>query len=183
MKINFKAINYTILFAFSVSILSCKSNTQESTTEKSSVLPNGMRLTVFKTNKDKTSIGILTGTNYGTTHTYKYNVLLHEPDVNWSLGSGEPKNFLFCKDTIYIHYVNKNNYPITVTDSVTNSTTTKNNYKMESMYQKHVDNRYFFNLFGDDFWLDVSPKRYNKIKNSCEEYAIPNDGELTVTSK
>ncbi|MGJ8733035.1 MAG: hypothetical protein ACSHW4_07810 [Cellulophaga sp.] len=183
MKINFKAITHTILLAFSVTILSCKSNTQESTTEKSSVLPNGMRLTVLKTNKDQTSIGILTGTNYGTTHTYKYNVLLHEPDVSWSFSSGEPKNFLFCKDTTYIHYVNKNNYPITVTDSVANTTATENNYKIESMYQKHVDNRYFFNLFGDDFWLDITPERYNEIKNSCEEYAIPNDGELTVANK
>ncbi|APU09930.1 hypothetical protein A5M85_06430 [Cellulophaga lytica] len=182
MKSSFKTVTYICLLALGTTIFSCKSNTEESSTEKSLVLPNGMRLTVLKTNKDETSIGILTGSNYGTTHTYKYNVLLHEPDVNWSLGSGEPKNFLFCKDTIYIHYVNKNNYPISVTDSVTNTTAAKNNYKIESMYQKHVDNRYFFNLFGDDFWLDVSPKRYNEIKNSCDEYAIPNDGELTVTN-
>ncbi|MCL5246404.1 hypothetical protein M4I21_11325 [Cellulophaga sp. 20_2_10] len=180
MKFNFKIVTYICLLALSTTIFSCKSNTEESSSEKSLVLPNGMRLTVLKTNKDETSIGILTGTNYGTTHTYKYNVLLHEPDVNWNFGSGEPKNILICKDTTYIHYINKNSYPITVTDSVTNTTTTENNYKIESMYQKHVDNRYFFNLFGDDFWLDVTPKRYNEIKNSCEEYAIPNDGELTI---
>lgn len=183
MKIYFKTITYTILLAFSVTVLSCKSSTEETTTEKSSVLPNGMRLTVLKKNKDITSIGILTGSNYGTTHTYTYNVLLHEPDINWSYGSGEPKNFLFCKDTTYIHYANKNSYPTTVKDSITNTTTTEYHYKVENVYQKHIDNRYFFNLFGDDFWLDITPERYNQIKNSCNEYAIPNDGELVVVNE
>lgn len=183
MKIGLKTIAYICLVALSTTIFSCKSSTEESTTKKSSVLPNGMRLTVLKINKDKTSIGILTGTNYGTIHTYKYNVLLHEPDVNWSFGSGEPKNVLICKDTIYIHYTNKNRSSTTVTDSITNATNTTYNYKVENLYQKHIDNRYFFNLFGDDFWLDVTPERYNEIKNSCEEYAIPNDGELTVVNE
>ncbi len=178
-----KVYRHNYILVLCLLAFSCNNSVKETTSEKSVVLPNGIHLTVVKTNKYRTSVGILTNTNYGTTHSYKYNVLLNEPNINWSYGSGEPKNLLFCKDTTYIHYVNKNSYPIKVTDSITNTITTKYTHKVENMYQKYIDKRYFFNLFGDDFWLDITPERYNKIKNLCSEYVIPNDNELTLSQE
>lgn len=48
------------------------------------------------------------------------------------------------------------------------------------MYQKHIDERYFFKLMGDAYWVDVSEEEYNTVKESCPEFEVPNDGELII---
>lgn len=53
--------------------------------------------------------------------------------------------------------------------------------EVHNVYEKHIDERYFFKIFGDDYWTEISAEEYFSAKKSTKEYAIPNDNELTVT--
>jgi hypothetical protein len=146
------------------------------------MLPNGKHLVVEKITKETTSRGIITNHNYGTSHSFKYKLLLSKEDINWNSGSGEPKNILFCKDTIYIRYLKEKSIRTEYIDSVDN--TTKYNYHSEihEVFQKHIDKRYFFKLLGTDFWVDITSENYSSLKKSCDDYLIPNENELTLKS-
>ncbi|MEI6866142.1 hypothetical protein [Flavicella sp.] len=65
-------------------------------------------------------------------------------------------------------------------DSIDN--TTKYNYhsEIQEVFQKHIDERYFFKLFGNDFWVDIPSENYSFLKKSCEDYDIPSDNELSL---
>lgn len=158
----------------------CDKKVEEHTSKKSIVLSNGTHVAIEKTSTETTSIGILTKHNYGTIHTFKYRLHLKKNNVIWDLGTGEPKNLLICKDNLYIHYLNENSHRIEVKDTVTDSIQSSYITKVDNMYQKHIDERYFFKLLGEDYWLDVTSEEYSKLKKSCPEFEVPNDGELSI---
>ncbi len=162
-----------VLLLFSTN---CTHISNESTDTVSKILPNGQHLVVEKINKESTSIGIITKHNYGTTHSFSYSITLNDEDINWSGGSGEPKHLLFCKDTVYIHYLKKK----WVEDFLIDSLDVERNghFEIKDVYQKHIDKRYFFKLFGDAYWVETTLKNYMKQKLVCNEFEVPNDNEL-----
>lgn len=163
-------------------VISCNYNTEEILDKTSKILPNGKHIVVEKSTKETTSRGVFTNHNYGTSHRYSYTFLMPKEDINWNGGSGEPKNILFCKDTIYVRYLKEKSIRTKYIDSTDN--TTKYNYHSEihEAFQKHIDERYFFKLFGDDFWVDITSENYSSVKKSCDDYHIPNDNELALKS-
>lgn len=160
----------SLLILFSCIISSCNYSVVETIDKTSKQLPNGKHLVVNKINKETTKIGALTNHNYGTSHSFTYAVSIDPGDIEWDGGSGEPKEILFSKDTTYIQYVKKRH--ITV-DSVSR-------YQVFDIYEKHIDNRYFFKLFGDAYWVEISSEDYLTAKISGDQYLIPNDNELSI---
>lgn len=159
---------------------SCNYNTKENTDLTSKVLPNGKHIIIEKITKETTSHGIFSKHNYGTSHSFKYKFSISQEKIDWYGGSGEPKNILFCNDTIYIRYLKEKNITTNYIDSLNN--TTKYNYhsEIQEIFQKHIDKRYFFKLFGNDFWVDIASDDYYYLKKSCDDYPIPNDNELSL---
>jgi len=142
----------------------------------SKMLPNGQHLEVEKTNKETTSIGMITKHNYGTTHSFKYRIALDKMAIEWDGGSAEPKHLLFCKDTLYIHFLKNKWVEEEAIDSL--HKTSNNHYQIQDAYQVHIDERYFFNLLGDAYWVETTPDNYRKQKAICKEFEVPNDNEL-----
>jgi hypothetical protein len=160
--------------------ISCNYDTKEITNRTNKVLPNGKYLVVEKITTETTSRGIVTNHNYGTSHSFRYKLSLHQEDINWNGGSGEPKNILFCKDTIYIRYLKEKRSRTEYIDSISNTTKYYYHSEVLEVFQKHIDERYFFKIFGSDFWVDITPQHYASLKKSCEDYPIPNENELTL---
>ncbi|MBU2995786.1 hypothetical protein KO500_05045 [Cellulophaga baltica] len=160
--------------------ISCDENVEETVTKKSVILPNSKHITIEKKDTRTTSIGIFTKHNYGTKHNFKYNVFVNEGKINWDFGVGEPKHIVFCENNTYLHYLNEKIETEEIKDSITDSVEKIYTSKIQNNYQKFIDERYFFKLFGDVYWLDIPEEEYNTILNSCEEYDVPNDNELSI---
>lgn len=172
-KVAYCVITLSCLFS------SCNSETQETLDKTREVLPNGKRLVVEKTNKETTSTGIFTKHNYGTTHSYAYKISVNPGVIIWDERSGEPKSIIFCKDTTYIRYLKEKSIEA-YTDATDTTQSYNRHYETQEFYQKHIDERYFFKLFGTEYWEEISKENYSSIKNSCEVYKIPNDNELSL---
>ncbi|MDW7692638.1 hypothetical protein R9C00_12115 [Flammeovirgaceae bacterium SG7u.111] len=173
----------SLLYILALFILTnCNYETEKSIDITSKILPNGMIMVIKKTNKETTATGMITKHNYGTSHSFRYNISFDHGDIIWEGGSGEPKNILFCKDTMYIRYLKEKSIKVEYTDSVDNTIKADYHYEIREVYQKHIDGRYFFKLFGDEYWVDIMPENYPHQREFCEEYPIPNDGELSLDS-
>lgn len=172
-------IGYLLTFVF---LFSCDSEVKETIDKKTELLPNGKRLIVEKTNKETTQIGIFSKHNYGTSHTFKYKISINPGDINWDGGNGEPKHLLFCEDTIYMRSFKEKSVRVEYNDSIDNKEEVKYHYEIKEVFQKHIDERYFFKLFGDDYWIDISQEEYTSKIESCNQYIIPNDNELSLKS-
>jgi len=111
---------------------------------------------------------VITGRDYGTSHSYRYEINLSPAKVNWLGGSSDPKHILICPEEFAMHYVRKN----------IDHENEEVDYKQESEYIEFVDQRFFFKLVGDSYWKLLSPEAYKEKSKHCKEYKIPNDGEL-----
>ncbi len=176
-----KGIYFFIIFSFLTT--TCRYNTVEKIDKTNKRLPNGILLVVEKVNKETTSRGALTNYNYGTTHSFTYKFDISKGRIHWDGGSGEPKNIVFCRDSIYISFLKEKRINTSYIDSINGTTKYHYHYEIREFYQKHIDERYFFKLLGDAYWEDISPESYVKIKRSCLEYSIPNDAELVLKSE
>lgn len=178
MKNTLKRFSFIILL-FSL-LTSCNSETEEIIDKTNKTFSNGITMTVEKVNKETTSRGIFTNHNYGTSHSYTYSFSIKEGKINWDRGSGEPKHIIFHQDTTYISYLKNKVIKTKYTDSITNTTQYNHHSEIRAVFQQHIDKRYFFKLFGDDYWNDITPEHYNSVKKLSEEFSIPNDNELTL---
>ncbi|WP_158974854.1 hypothetical protein [Cellulophaga sp. L1A9] len=180
MAMNSSFYKIFLVITVVVSFAACNDTVKETVTKRSEILPNGMHLTIEKTDIKKTSFGIFTNHNYGTSHRFKYRVAVDKGSIDWDFGVGEPKHFLFCNKGVYIHYLNENSYTEEVRDTINDTIEEVRVIKIENQYQKYIDERYLFKLFGDAYWVDVSEEEYARNKALCSEQEIPNDNELTI---
>lgn len=171
----FKLLVLCLSFFF---IFSCNSETKATIDKINLQLSNGVHIVIEKTNLESSHIGIFS--NHDFTHSYSYKLHLIDKGVNWDGGSGEPKGLIFCKDSIFLYSLKEKfftNDALVRKDSTIKS---ESYYQVVEVYQKHEDQRYLFNMMGQDFWVDISENEYLLRKHDCEEFAIPNDGELTL---
>ncbi|WP_461629474.1 hypothetical protein [Labilibaculum euxinus] len=181
MRYKFKIKQIAFFALIIISFVSgCNYNSEKNIDKVSKLLPNGKHLMVEKTNEETTAIGIFTKHDYGTTHQFSYKFSIDDGDVIWDGGSGEPKNILFCEDTIYIRYLANKYIQVESTDSINNTSKYDYHFEIKEVFQKHIDKRYFFKLLGDDYWVDILPEDYACRKISCDEYPIPNNCELSL---
>jgi len=177
-----RKINDVLLVSFIllISLISCKSTTTERVDVTNKLLGNNIHLKVEKTNTNITTTGILTKSNYGTSHSYNYKLTVNDGDIHWDGGSAEPKHILFCNDTTYIHTLKEKYVVMKSKDSIGNMVEKEGYYEIKNTYEAHVDKRYFFKFFGDEFWVEITEEKYNTKKESCNEYDVPNDNELSI---
>ena len=179
---NIAGIQKWIIFVIILNFLfiSCNYNAEEIIDKTSKILPNKKHLVVEKINKETTAVGIFTNHNYGTSHSFTYTFSVNPGDINWDGGSSEPKSILFCKDTTYVRYLKEKSIKVKYTDSIDGVIKDKHHFEIHEVFQKHIDERYFFKLLGNDYWAEISSENYSSIQKSCDEYLIPNDNELTL---
>lgn len=139
-------------------------------------------MAIEKTTSLTTATGILSNYSYSLSHSFLYKMAINPGDIDWEGGSAEPKEILFNEDKIYLHSLKEKELNIPTNDSITENMFA--NYELEIVhyYEQHIDKRYFFKLLGDDFWTEITTEEYSEAKKSGQEYAIPNDNELTVPS-
>jgi hypothetical protein len=91
---------------------------------------------------------------YNQKSTYQYSLTLSPNDIQWT-GNIDvvPKNILICKNEKYLRYVQ---------------------YRTDA-YAKHVDRRYFFNYFGNQWWRIVPESEYTKAEEKCVNLLVPGD--------
>ena len=169
-----------ILLLLSIFFSSCTYDTEELITNTNKTYPNNKTISVEKKSAETTSTGIFTKLNYGTTHSFSYRFSIKKDNIDWDGGSAEPKNIIFKENSIYIRCLKKKRIKEEITDSITNTSTFDYHTEINEAFEQHIDNRYFFKLFGDDFWTSIEPEQYANIKESKEEYEIPNDNELNL---
>ena len=68
-------------------------------------------------------------------------------------------------------------------DSLDNTDENVGYYEVKNSYAAHIDKCYFFKFFEDVFWIEITSENYIAKKESCTEYDIPNDNELSIPSK
>jgi len=173
-------IKTLLLALFYCLLISCNQKTEEIINLTSKILPNQKHLVVEKTNRKTKFLGIFSNHNYGTSYRFSYKLSLNPGDINWNGGSGEPKYLLFCKDTTYIRYLKKKSIKTAYTDPENDSIKYNYHYEIQEVFQKHIDKRYFFQLFGDDYWVDMPAENYTSLNTLCNEYSVPNDNELLL---
>lgn len=174
---------YKLLFISLLLILfSCYSDTENNIQKTNKIFENGKHIKVEKTNIITKHIGVFTKNHYGTTHqfSYQFTVDSKKGKINWKdKGHAEPKHLIFCKDSVYVKYLGKKHIPI---EKKATDTTNVIKYKdvVKELFEVHIDERYFFRLFGDAYWVEISAEKYNNKKEICAEYNIPNDNELLL---
>lgn len=156
---------------------SCTNETEETVNKTTTLLANTKKLMVEKTNKDTKSIGVFSGSNYGNTHKFTYSIKI-DNDASWYGGSKEPTNIIFCKDSIYLRSLKKTSVSTDTLDIETNETLTVTNTEIQEVFEKYIDKRYFFKLFGDDYWSDITAHEYELKNSTCVEFEVPNENEL-----
>lgn len=176
-----KLIKYTLssIFLFLFLLIGCHRETETIEDIQTIIVGNNQNLEVKKTDRNTTSIGIITNHNYGTTHNYSYELTLND-DIYWYGGSHEPKQILFDNTNVYLRYLHQKRYSTFSIDTLTQDTISSSYYKVEEDYQKHIDERYFFNWFGKDYWVNIDSIEYYSLRKGGQEFEIPNDGELSL---
>ncbi|PIY09005.1 MAG: hypothetical protein COZ18_09350 [Flexibacter sp. CG_4_10_14_3_um_filter_32_15] len=164
-----------------VFLMSCEQRSEESIQIENITLDNGKYVEIEKTNKETTHIGLITKHNYGKTHSFKYQVNLKEDEIEWKgKKDQEPKHIIFCEDTIYMHYLEKQFIQTQTFDTLIQDTLYSSYYEVKAFFAKNIDERYLNNLFGSQLWEDISIQEYNTMKQKCKEYKVPNDEELVL---
>ena len=173
-------MKYYFKITILILLISCKTETKINTNVVSKKLPNNKILKVIKTEKIQTHIGIFTHSNYGSTYDFKYQFTVNNNEIIWkNRGSAIPKKIIFCKDSIFIKYLQKKSIS---SQQILNDTIKQTKIKdtIIERYDQYIDNRYFFKWFGDVNWINISKNKYNSKKISCNEYSIPNDNDFAL---
>ena len=160
--------------------ISCETETEITTNTTNKLLENGKVLKVSKTTEKTTQIGAFTNYNYGTSILFKYSFTINN-DAKWDGQSTEPKNIFFTKDTIYLKSLQKKSVPhhYTANDTIV----TKYIDTIVPKYEVYIDNRYFFKMLGDDFWIDIPSKKYTNATKNNTTFNVPNDNEYQIIEK
>jgi len=163
-----------------ITLYGCKSDSESKSFKKSIELANGKILDVVKTTTSTDYYGILTSHHYGTDNAYSYSFTL-DHDIFWDGLSNVPKKILFAQDTIYIYSL-KESYVSIPVDTLPKNTNSISNQKdsifIERVYEKFIDDRYFFKQFGEAYWISIDAETYEKKKKNGQEFNIPTDNDL-----
>lgn len=181
MTHHFKKLLFCLVvinYAFS----SCTSDTKVFIDKTNKTYDNGITLTVKKKSEITTTTGTITNHVYDVSHHYTYTFNIKNHKINWTGESAEPKNIIFYHDTVYVRYLKEKVITTKHINPSDSTITYKHHTEINEYHQKHIDKRYFFKLFGKDYWTDINTEQYNMIKKLGKEYKIPNDNNLSLNN-
>lgn len=163
---------------------SCSENKNEIFSEYQVDIKEDYKVLISSTITKKEYRGAITNADYGSTVNVSYKLRIKNKNrtiIDSYLGSEEPKHLLVCPNEIMLHvvgeYYNKTNNKEESSEPNTEAT---EEYKMEvkARYKKLIDERYFFNLLGDVFWIVDEKNLYqNQLANTkdCSEHPLSNE--------
>ncbi len=154
---------FIIFIFFSSGCESVKLGEFQTTLSKN--LGNGKTLILFRMDSYEKNVGMITGHNYGVTHTYKYSFKIKPENIEWKgYIEAEPKKIIFCLNELVL---------VTFEDVYAEDNEQKAIKKRMNRYFKHVDNRYFFNFFGEQYWLEITRKEMKLLSTGSSVEEIP----------
>ncbi len=127
---------------------------------------NGKSIEVIREDQIKTRTGLITGTNSGTTDEFTYQFTIKPDDYKWQGYINQaPLALIFCEDQAYMRATERvYRYDSLYSDG---------HFKDTTLYFKNVDKRYFFKLFGDQYFEAMDSVAYLESKTKCSEVTIP----------
>jgi len=190
-------------------LCACATETRKTESHRSAPCPGGRTVVVRKLDRFTHSRGLITGHDYGVNHDFDYSFVLEPDAIEWEGYSSEPKTLLFCGEALFLRYLAHHQDPapeppadagaaaaaaaeLAAVELAANATpeaaaaaarsatgTIADRLRIVARFAKHHDNRYFFNWFGDQYWLDV-PHTEVPAPSACTAVTVPNDDELKL---
>lgn len=158
-------------------LLACANETRESETRREASYPGGYRVEVLKKDSYARYQGLISGHDYGVRHEYAYSFVLTPGRVDWRGGAAEPKALVLCPQQIYLKYLDVELAPLPLGSDA--GAEAARSLTAVLRQAKLLDERYFFKLLGEQRWINVDAGEL-RSSASCQELAIPNDGELVL---
>jgi hypothetical protein len=177
--------NYKIIFLIGLQGLlsSCSENRNETVNEYRAQLKDNYQVLITRKVTKTEHRGALTNNNYGSTLSIAYGLKIKDKNrtlVDSNLGGEEPKHLLICPNETLLRVVGE--YYSKQQDAKKEEPNKENinEYKVEirASYKKLIDERYFFNLLGEAFWVVDEENSYTTLvanNSDCSEYSLPND--------
>jgi hypothetical protein len=152
---------------FFLALPNCTTKTEVYESQLAKEFKNGQTIFVKRTDELTRSYGALTGHLYGENHSFRFQFTIEPSEIEWTGLSGEaPKHILYCGDDLFL----KTTMEQVNTDSVTQTIT----IVQIPGYYKNVDKRYFFKLFGEQYFVIADSLEYQSKKINCQEEHVPN---------
>lgn len=77
-----------------------------------------------------------------------------------------PTMMVTCRGKLFLEYYIDSSY------AYADGQFTKGN---AGEFVEHVDERYFFNYFGEQYWVSINKQDFNKKEKNCDRYKLPID--------
>ncbi len=149
-----------ILIAINYSCIERVDKTENFTTHK--LLDNKKHLEL-KVTKNSTTVVKAFKYDYER-NDYNFVLAIEPENISWEGGAREPQSIIFCKDSIYISFLDSYK-----PDAGVNDSTAFLNKKIG--YELFIDERYLFNLLGKSYWAEIPQETFYAKKKECKEYS------------
>ncbi len=161
-------ISICIFVCYLVVFNACKTKTETYTTNFTLRYANGKTIDVSRTDSFNHYIGIYSGKEYSESHYYNYDFEITPDACKWKGANRQvPQKILFCDDAIYIQVFGEK---VLIDSTNFNATPSVVDAKL---YFKNIDNRYLFNLLGDQFFEAIDSVLYKEKRKLVKEERIP----------
>lgn len=153
-----------LLFCFMCS--NCTTKTQVYEQQVNKELRGNKIIFVKKIDEVSRMVGALSGHLWNEEHRFHYEFTIEPQEIEWKGLIGEaPKSLVSCQTVLLLKTTTRQ----VVTDSI------KGTYTLTaSNFYKHVDKRYFFKLFGEQYFVTIDSLSYQAKAAGCLEEAMPN---------
>ena len=162
-----KTLTFRCLFVallFTLAMCSHSTRHYERTFQKKS--QNGKAIKVTRKDEVTTWTGMITGKDYGDTNTFNYEFNIEPDDSEWKGSVNQvPLALVFCDNETFLKVADR----IVNYDSLYGPPT----FKDTTLYFRNVDERYFFKMFGEQYFVDSDSVAYLESKAKCNEVAVP----------
>jgi hypothetical protein len=145
----------------------CTTKTQVYVSTFSTKYDNGRSIDVKREDRYTRWTGYFSKIDYGQTNSFSYSFNIHPDDYEWEgLMNQVPLELIFCSNDTYLKVTER----IVRYDSLYSA----GEFKDTTLYFKNVDDRYFFNLFGDQYFIAADSTDYQERSIKCKQVLIPN---------
>jgi hypothetical protein len=155
------------LMLLCIAVISCTTKTEVYESQVNKEFKNGQTIFLKKTDEVSRIVGSITGHLWNERHSFRYQFTIDPDEIEWQGLLGEaPKSVLYCNNELYLKTTTEH----VVTDTIKQITSTI----AKPSYYRHVDKRYFFKMFGDQYFVMIDSLVYQTKSAACPEEYVPN---------
>ena len=149
-------------------LISCRTNTETHVLKLSKTYSNGKTVDLVREDSYTKYTGILSGIHWGDNHSFTYTLVINPDNYKWVGATGQfPSKLLFCKEDVFLKIKEER---VKIDTSSINATPLIID---TSVYYKNIDNRYFFDLFGDQYFVPTDSNEYAIYRRLGVEEIVP----------